>query len=266
MFFIIGKNSKKNEERNKNPVLRELLQQPLKQAQEPPKRSPPKQQEQQKQNMSPKNFSDFQTLWSNLQLELDLKNFDSGNSPQEEEQHISPTLDFSDMDDQSVLFQKYLVPEKPTPAPRLETSEKTSPPVRTILKKVKSAPCRSTKNPESTIVHPTFIPITQPKESESITPSHNSAFTTISPRNILQENEAFTGVEDSILTELRRRHRLKRRMVQRIPAVHPYPLHQDLKSLRELKEAMSVNLQQMDTLINYLEDFFRLRRVNFVSV
>lgn len=55
-------------------------------------------------------------------------------------------------------------------------------------------------------------------------------------------------------------------MVQKMPAVHPYPLHQELQSLRELKEAMSVNIQQMDTLINYLEDYFRVRRVNFVSV
>lgn len=74
------------------------------------------------------------------------------------------------------------------------------------------------------------------------------------------------NVTNTLLFFYRRRYKLKRRMVQKMPAVHPYPLHQELQSLRELKEAMSVNIQQMDTLINYLEDYFRVRRVNFVSV
>lgn len=76
-FFNNRNVARKNEERSKNPVLRELLQQPPKTTctQE---QQDPSQQQQQQNTPSPKNFSEFQSLWNNLQLELDLKNFDSG--------------------------------------------------------------------------------------------------------------------------------------------------------------------------------------------
>ena len=76
-FFNNRNVARKNEERSKNPVLRELLQQPPKTTctQE---QQDPSQQQQQQNTPSPKKLSEFQSLWNNLQLELDLKNFDSG--------------------------------------------------------------------------------------------------------------------------------------------------------------------------------------------
>ncbi|XP_062595038.1 uncharacterized protein LOC134256405 [Saccostrea cucullata] len=108
--------SRKNKEREKNPVLREFLQQPLKQIS--------------------KTSSSFGLICSqNYNLGSCMENIGliqhPNNTPQE---YISSTLDFSDMDDQSVLNQKYLVPDKPTPAQHLKTSEKTSLSVKTILK------------------------------------------------------------------------------------------------------------------------------------
>nr|XP_034315875.1 uncharacterized protein LOC117685556 isoform X2 [Crassostrea gigas] len=113
--------ARKNEERSKNPVLRDLLQQP-------PKTTCTQEQQQQQNTPSPKKLSEFQSLWNNLQLELDLKDFDSGNSPQEEQ---FSTLDIADLDDQSVHFQKYLVSDnKATPC--LNSSAMTIPSTNTI--------------------------------------------------------------------------------------------------------------------------------------
>lgn len=75
-FFNNRNVARKNVEKSKNPVLRELLQQP-------PKTTCTQEQQdlskQQQNTPSPENFSEIKSLWNNLlQLELDLKNFDSG--------------------------------------------------------------------------------------------------------------------------------------------------------------------------------------------
>lgn len=143
------------------------------------------------------------------------------NSPQEE----FSTLDIADLDGQSVHFQKYLVSDnkatpcldssamtipstKTIPSSKVIPSTKTIPSTKIILKKRNSAPCSSRKPDKSTnsSTYSGFIPITTtPKESESITASHNSAFSPLSPCQspTQMENGAFAGVEDSILTELR---------------------------------------------------------------
>lgn len=144
------------------------------------------------------------------------------NSPQEE----FSTLDIADLDDQSVHFsevpgiwqQGHAMPGfigndhpiilKTIPSSKIIPSTKTIPSTKIILKKGNSAPCSSRKPDKSTnsSTYSGFIPITTtPKESESITASHNSAFSPLSPCQspTQMENGAFAGVDDSILTELR---------------------------------------------------------------
>jgi hypothetical protein len=54
-------------------------------------------------------------------------------------------------------------------------------------------------------------------------------------------------------------------MVQR-SSFPSYPLQDELQTLKSLKAAMSANLEQMEILINFMEDYFRRRRVQFVPV
>ncbi|XP_062604153.1 uncharacterized protein LOC134265973 [Saccostrea cucullata] len=233
---------KKNEGRNKNPILREMLGKPVKDRPQEIQKQP---QQQPKQKNSSKNFSEFQMFWNDLQNELDEKNFESSNSPPQ----LFPSLDFQDLEDESVLFQKYLTPTVTEATP--------------TLKRGNSVPNGAPKKD----AYPAFSPISPGPKSTAAAFTDSSAMETAtcikSPTQGSQG--AFSGVEDSILTELRRRHKLKRKMTQR--SSHPtYPLQEELRTLRSLKDAMNANVQQMEILINFLEDYFRRRRVQFVSM